>query len=107
MVSPGQATTAAYSAESSVTTISATMRNLRRSTMSAIAPAGSANKKTGSVVATCTIETMNGSGLRLLISQPEAALYIQLPMLETTVASHSPANVACRKGAQAEAGKAV
>jgi hypothetical protein len=59
--------------------------------MSAIAPAGRASKKMGDVVAACTIETMNGSGLRLVISHPEAALYIQPPTLETTVAVHSTA----------------
>src|SRR3954470_9585337 len=54
--------------------------------MSARAPAGSANRKIGSVVATWTIETINGSGLRSVISQPDAALYIQPPILEMTVA---------------------
>jgi hypothetical protein len=54
------------------------------------------------VVATWTIETMNGSGLRLVISQPDAALYIQLPIFETTVAIQSTVNVACRKGLQGE-----
>ena len=59
--------------------------------MSASAPAGKANKNMGNVVATWTIDTMNGSGLRLVISQPDAALYIQLPTLETTVAVQSTA----------------
>ena len=70
------------------------MRNLRLSMMSASAPAGRANRNIGKVVATCTIDTMNGSGLRLVISQPAAALYIQLPMFATTVAVHSTVNVA-------------
>ena len=46
------------------------------------------------VVAACTKDTMSGSGLRPVISQPEAALYIQLPMFDTTVAVHSTENVA-------------
>jgi hypothetical protein len=45
---------------------------------------------------------MNGSGLRLVISHPEAALYIQLPMLAMTVAVHSTENVAWRNGLQGE-----
>jgi hypothetical protein len=32
---------------------------------------------------------MRGSGLRLVISHPDAALYIQLPTFETTVAVQS------------------
>src|SRR5262245_20981974 len=54
--------------------------------MSASAPAGSAKRKSGKVVATWTIETMKGSGLRSVINQPDAALYIQPPILEMTVA---------------------
>ena len=54
--------------------------------MSAKAPAGSANRNIGSVDAACTMVTRRGLGLRPVISQPEAALYIQLPVLATTVA---------------------
>ncbi|HEX5958855.1 MAG TPA: hypothetical protein VFY92_09400 [Hyphomicrobiaceae bacterium] len=39
-------------------------------------------------------ETTSGLGSRSVISQPEAVLYIQLPMLETTVAIHSIEKVA-------------
>jgi hypothetical protein len=95
-------TIAANIAEMMVTAISTAMRNLRLSTMSAKAPAGSANKNIGKVVATCTIDTMSGSGLRLVISHPEAALYIQLPMLAMTVAVQSTENVAWRNGLQGE-----
>jgi hypothetical protein len=35
---------------------------------------------------------MNALGSRLVISQPEATLYIQPPMFETTVAIHITAN---------------
>jgi hypothetical protein len=62
--------------------------------MSASAPAGSANRNIGKVVATWTIETINGSGLRSVISQPDAALYIQPPILEMTVAPHTTAKLA-------------
>src|SRR3977135_1232516 len=85
-----------------VTAISTAMRSLRLSTMSAKAPAGSANKNIGKVDATCTIDTMNGSGLRLVISHPDAALYIQLPMFAMTVAVHSTENVTWRNGLQGE-----
>src|SRR5580704_10479574 len=81
---------------------STTIRNLRLSKISASAPAGTANRNIGSVVAACTRETARGSGLRLVMSQPEAALYIQVPILATTVAVHSTANVRWRNGAQAD-----
>ena len=98
---PGQ-TIAAKAAAVAVVRNSATIRNLRLSTMSAKAPAGSANRNIGNVVATCTIDTMNGSGLRLVISHPEAALYIQLPMLAMTVAVHKTENVVWRNGLHGE-----
>jgi len=41
---------------------------------------------------------MNGSGLRLVISQPEAALNIQLPTFAITVAVQMIANVGNRNG---------
>src|SRR5262249_50054299 len=77
-------------------------RNFRRSTRSATAPAGIARRNIGSVAATCTSATMNGSGLRLVISQPDAALYIQPPMFETMVAIHSAVKLAYRKGPRRE-----
>jgi hypothetical protein len=40
----------------------------------------------GSVVAVCTNATTKESESRLVISQPDAALYIQPPTLETRVA---------------------
>jgi hypothetical protein len=45
---------------------------------------------------------MNGSGLSVVISHPEAALDIQLPMLAITVAVHITVNDACRNGFQGE-----
>ena len=80
-------------AEMTVISISTTTKNRRRSTISASAPAGSANRNIGKLVATCTMETMTGSGLRLVINQPEAALYIHDPMVETTVAIHTTVKV--------------
>ena len=78
---------------------STTIRYLRLSKISASAPAGIANRQIGKVLAACTKATINGSGSRLVISQPEAALYIQPPTLETSVAVHITANAGWRNGA--------
>ena len=75
--------------------VSAAIRNLRLSTTSAQAPAGKANIKTGRLAATCTKDTINGSLVRLVISQPDAALYIQPPMFEITVAIHTRVKMRC------------
>jgi hypothetical protein len=45
---------------------------------------------------------MNGSGSRLVISHPDAALYIQLPTFATTVAVQTTAKAGCRNGLQGE-----
>src|SRR5260221_3084222 len=83
-------------------TTSPKMRTLRRSTISASAPAGRAKRQYGKLVATWTIETISGEGLRLAISQPDAALYIQPPTFEITFASQLTANILCRNRPQAE-----
>ena len=70
--------------------------------MSASAPAPSASKNIGRVEATWTNDTMNGSVFRTVINQPEAALYIQVPMLETTVAVQITVNALCRNAPQGE-----
>ena len=70
--------------------------------MSTSAPAGIANRNMGRLFATCTIETMKGSGLRLVMSHPEATLDIQPPIFETTVAIHISANTLWRNGAHAD-----
>jgi len=54
--------------------------------MSASAPAGIANRNIGRLFATYTIETISALASRLVMSRPEATLYIQPPMFETTVA---------------------
>ncbi len=58
-----------------------------------------ANRQIGSVLAACTSATISGSGLRLVISHPDAALYIQPPTLETSVAVHTTAKTGWRNGA--------
>src|SRR4051812_7573217 len=82
--------------------ISPTRRNRRLSTISVSAPAGIARRNIGRVDAVWTNPTITGSGWSVVISQAEAALYIQPPMLETTVASQIVPKRRCRKGASAE-----
>ena len=74
----------------------------RRSMISAMAPAGSANNTTGSVVAACTAATMFGVGSNVVISQPAPTSCIHVPMLDNTVAHHRTANVRCLNGAHGE-----
>src|ERR1700686_1209728 len=69
--------------------------------MSMSAPAGIANRNIGRLLATCTMETVSGLGSRFVMSQPEATLYIQPPMFETTVAVQITVNVRWRNGAHA------
>ena len=52
----------------------------RGSTTSAMAPAGSVNRKIGSVVAVCSSETSNGLRSNVVISQPDAVSYIAMPI---------------------------
>jgi len=85
---------AANKAAIAVVTSSVAINRRRLSTTSASAPASSAGRNIGKVVATWTIDTISGSGARLVMSHPDAALYIQLPMFETTVAAQITANAA-------------
>jgi len=62
--------------------VSPLISSRRLSTMSASAPAPSANKNIRTIEATWTKDTMNGPAFRLIISQPEGPLYIQVPMLD-------------------------
>jgi hypothetical protein len=56
----------------------------------------------GRLVAACTNDTIKGFELRLVISQPAAAPYIQAPMFATTVAIQSNLKTLLRKGVQSE-----
>jgi hypothetical protein len=71
--------------------------------ISASAPAGIANRNSGRAFAAWTSDTIRGLASRPVINQLEAALYIQPPTLETTVASHNVAKMRCRNGAQGDA----
>ena len=95
-------TMAAYAAETTTVATLAAMRNFRRSMTSASAPAGTAPRNIGSVEATCTNDTTRGDGSRLVISQLEAALDIQPPILEITVTVQRTLNAACRNGLHAD-----
>src|SRR6516162_7526943 len=79
--------------------VSTTIRNLRLSKMSASAPAGIANREIGRLLAACTSATINASGLSEVINQPDAALYIQPPTLETSVAVQRTVKAEWRNGA--------
>src|ERR1700740_2456855 len=85
--------------------VSTTIRNLRLSKMSASAPAGIANRQIGRLLAACTSATIRGSGSSEVISQPDAALYIQPPTLETSVAVQMTVNAGWRNGAAKDTGR--
>src|ERR1700677_429534 len=96
-------TSTANAAPVMVTAVSPMIRNRRRSTISTSAPAGMANRNIGRLLATCTSDTVNGLASRLVISQPDATLNTQPPMLETTVATQMTVNARWPNGAQADA----
>jgi hypothetical protein len=74
---------------------------LRRSRISANAPAGRATRTAGKVPAACTRATIKGEGANDVISQAAATSCIQVPILETMNASQSQRNSRIRKGLQA------
>src|ERR1700759_3232816 len=61
-----------------------------------------ANRQIGKELAAWTKATIKGSGFSLVISQPEAALYIHPPTFETNVAVQITANAVWRNGAANE-----
>jgi hypothetical protein len=71
--------------------------------ISASAPAGMASRTIGRLAATCTRETISGSGLRLVISQLDAAAYIHVPILAARLAVQITVKSGWRNGLQAEA----
>src|SRR5579864_1859946 len=74
------ATTAAKIAINATIAYETAMIIRRGSTMSAIAPAGSVNRKIGSVVAVCSSETSNALRSNVVINQPDAVSYMAMPM---------------------------
>ena len=85
-------TTAAKTTEIAVTASCAPIRSLRASMMSVSAPAGSVRRNIGSVVATCTADTILGSGLRLVISQFVDVSNIAKPTFDAELAIRTTVN---------------
>src|SRR5258705_805328 len=79
-----------------------TSNSRRRSTMSAIAPAGSPTTKTGRLVALCTRATINGDGASDVIDHAAPTFCIHVPTLEMSEAIHSARKTGCDSGVQAE-----
>ena len=104
--SPGVTRSAAtITARSTATAAAVTWRassSRRRSIRSARAPAGSANRNTGSVVAAWISATISGAGASEVISQAAATSCIQVPMLEITAADQIRRKLRSRRGAQGE-----
>ena len=67
-VTTSNVTSAANIADATAVAISTTIRKRRLSTMSASAPAGSANRNIPKLVATCTSDTINGCVVRFVIA---------------------------------------
>ncbi len=84
--------------------ICAMMRSLRRSTMSASAPAGSANRNIGSAVAAPTSDTQIGDGSSVVINQAVPTLAIQAPTFATNVAVHTVRKAGTASGLHADGG---
>src|SRR5574337_638428 len=64
----------------------------RASTMSVRTPAGSVRRNIGRVVATCTADTIIGSGLRLVISQLDAVSNIAIATFDNELATRMTVN---------------
>src|SRR5690554_2038550 len=75
---------------------------MRRSKLSAKAPAAMEKTMMGSVVDACTSATMLCESVSVVIIQPAPTDWTNPPRLETSVASHSSRNVSCLKGASSD-----
>ena len=76
--------------------ISATMR---RSCMSAMAPAGIEISITGSIRAVCTSATLSADDVICVIAQAAPTLWIRMPRLDNRLASQIRRNIECLSGA--------
>src|SRR6202034_597852 len=72
----------------------------RASMMSVIAPAGSVKRNIGSVVATCTADTIIGSGLRLVMRQFDEVSNIAKPTFDAELAISMTVNAKLPKTPQ-------
>ncbi|MNT03726.1 hypothetical protein D3C72_1382740 [compost metagenome] len=84
-----------------------TRSNRRRSMMSASAPAGSARRNVGRLVAVWTSATITGEMDSVVIIQETPTLCMSVPAFEAKLAIHKVRNSPCRKGAQAGAADEV
>ena len=72
---------------------------MRRSCMSAMAPAGIEISITGSINAVCTSATLSADGVICVIAQAAPTPWIRMPRLESRLASQMRRNTMCRSGA--------
>ena len=78
---------------------SETSATMRRSYMSAMAPAGIEISMIGSISAVCTSATLSADDVICVIAQAAPTPWISSPRLETRLASQMRRNTACRNGA--------
>src|SRR3954454_19999261 len=76
--------------------------SLRRSKLSAMAPAARENSMIGSVVDACTKAIIPADAPREVISQAAPTDSIKLPKLDARLASQTARKIECRKGESAE-----
>ena len=89
----------ASSSDTSAMPLCAMIITMRRSKLSASAPAAMENTMIGSVAAACTSATILCELVSVVIIQPAPTDCTSPPRLDTSVASHSSRNVSCRNGA--------
>ena len=95
---PSQASTVSAVAPASAID-SETSATMRRSYMSAMAPAGIAISMTGSIKAVCTSATLSADEVICVIAQAAPTPWIRMPRLESRLASQMRRNTECRSGA--------
>src|SRR5277367_2587908 len=94
------ATIVAKTIDIAVTAICAPISILRASMMSVSAPAGRVRRNIGRVVATCTADTIIGSGLRLVMSQFDEVSNIANPTFDAELAISMTVNATLPKTPQ-------
>jgi hypothetical protein len=88
--------------DKTVIVVSPAIRKRRLSSMSVSAPEGTANRNIGRVDAVWTSDTISGLAFRFVMSHPEEALYIQVPMFDTRVTVQIIVNGLWRNATHAE-----
>src|SRR5882724_6971591 len=76
-----------------------TSATMRRSYMSAMAPAGIEISMIGSIKAVCTSATLSADDVICVIAQAAPTPWIRIPRFETRLASQMRRNTECRNGA--------